>query len=140
MPMVLLVIDSSALAKVEDAAAEQGPRYDTLLNQQFQEFLEAKEFKPATVKPVVQAPTAAPQSIDIREDLLKAMIGAARTHFADSTFVFNDLVPLVPELDALPQQERTKFASLFSRRYADFDSGILKLGKNSSKATEYGFK
>lgn len=136
MPMVLLVIDQDALTKVEDEANSKGVRYDTLLNQRFQEFLVAEQFKPA---PVVEA-QAAPEPIDIRDAMMKELIGAARVTFGDDRrFVFNDLVPLVPELAALPQQERTTFASLFARRYADFNSGIVKIGKNSSKATEYGF-
>lgn len=134
MPMVLLVIDRDAMNKVEHEAIVQDVKFDTLLSQQFNEFLIEKQYKPAP-EPVAKANGAKAESVDSRDELLGKIISAASK--IEGKFVFSDVIPLVPELAEMPKPETTTFASLFARKFADNDSGIVKVGKNSNKTTEY---
>lgn len=133
MPMVLLVISPEALEKVAHEAIVQDVKFDTLLSEQFNEFLVSKDFQPAPVA----APKAKSEaiSVDSRNDLLNKILDTARG--VKGKFVFSDVVALVPELAEMPKQETTTYASLFSRAVNGQDSGIVKVGKNASKTTEY---
>lgn len=133
MPMVLLVISPEALEKVAHEAIVQDVKFDNLLSEQFNEFLVSKDFQPAPVA----APKAKSEaiSVDSRNDLLNKILDTARG--VKGKFVFSDVVALVPELAEMPKQETTTYASLFSRAVNGQDSGIVKVGKNASKTTEY---
>lgn len=133
MPMVLLCIDPEAMEKVRHESIVQDVKFDVMLSQQFNEFLIERNFRPA---PPVQAtaPTG-PLSVDSRDELMDKIICMASKLVGP--FTFNDVIPQVEELADMPKPETTKYASLFARKYADNNSGIVKLGKNSSKATEY---
>lgn len=133
MPMVLLVIDRDAMEKVEHEAVVQDVKFDTLLSQQFNEFLISKNFKPAPVLKAKDIGVAV--SVDNRSDLLNKVLETALK--IKGKFVFSDVVSLVPELAEMPKQETTTYASLFSRAVNGQDSGIVKVGKNSNKTTEY---
>lgn len=141
MPMVLLVIDQDAATKVQNAANSKGVKFDTLLSQQFNEFLASRDYapKPVTVEGsgrALNGSGAAPiRGVDGRDELLGKIITAASK--IKGKFVFSDVVPLVPELADMPKQETTTFASLFARKFHENDSGIAKVGKNSNKTTEY---
>lgn len=141
MPMVLLVIDRDAMAKVEHAALVQDVKFDTLLSQEFNEFLVSRQYAPKPVVPYATGTaraingSGAAQSVDSRDDVLAKIISAASQ--IKGKFVFSDVVALVPELAEMPKQETTTFASLFARKFHENDSGIVKVGKNSSKTTEY---
>jgi hypothetical protein len=135
MPMILLAVDQDALAKVKQAANEHGVNFDSLLSRQFNEFLIEKQYAPA---PVVYSVKSDAQSVDSRDDLIAKILDTAAK--IEGPFTFSDLVPLVPELAEMPKQETTTYASLFARRFHEHASGIVKLGKNSSKATEYEVK
>lgn len=132
MAIIVLVIDDAALARVNEAAHNQNEKFDVLLSEQFSEFLYKQQYSDKA--PVVKATNGGAQPVDSRDKILGALIRVASQQ--DGKFVFNDLVPLVPELDALPKQEQTTYASLFARRF--HEGGLVrKLGKNSNKATEY---
>ena len=133
MPMVLLVIDRDAMEKVEHAAAVADVKFDTLLSEQFNEFLVSKDFAPKSILKVATSSVA--QSVDSRDELMTKILAAASD--IKGPFTFSDVIPLVPELAEMPKAETTQFASQFARKFADNNSGIVKLGKNSSKATEY---
>ncbi|MNQ39191.1 hypothetical protein D3C85_527950 [compost metagenome] len=133
MPMVLLCLDHDAMEKVHHEAIAQDVHFDVMLSQQFNEFLIERQYRPAP--PVA---IAAPVSVDSRDELLDKILETASK--IEGPFVFNDVIALVPELAEMPKQDTTKYASLFARKHADNDSGIVKLGKNSSKATEYAVK
>lgn len=142
MPMVLLVIDRDAMAKVEHAAAVRDVKFDVLLSQEFNEFLVQRQYAPKPVATstvgtarAINGSGAAATLVRWRDETLGKIISAASK--IEGKFVFSDIVPLVPELADMPKQETTTFASLFSRKFADNDSGIVKVGKNSSKTTEY---
>lgn len=132
MPMILLAVDNEALAKVEHEATVQGVKFDALLSSQFNAFLIEKQYAPA---PVVYSVSSEAKSVDRRSDLIDKILDTART--IKGKFVFSDVVALVPELAEMPKQETTTYASLFARAVNGQDSGIVKVGKNASKTTEY---
>lgn len=131
MPMVLLCLDHDAMEKVHQESIAQDVHFDVMLSQQFNEFLISRQYRPAPDL----SKRLDPVTIDSRDELLDKILETASK--IKGPFVFNDVIAMVPELAEMPKQDTTKYASLFARKHADNGSGIVKLGKNSSKATEY---
>lgn len=134
MAIIVLVIDDSALARVQEAAAVQNEKFDVVLSEQFAEFLFKQNFTDTPPPAKVVAGNGAAQPVDSRDAIVAKLIAAGAQ--VNDVFVFNDLVPLVPEVAELTKQEQTSYASLFARRFNE--GGLIeKLPKVGKNATQY---